>query len=186
VDGWELFPVRPLGISPGAYFELDGVSAGPHTWSAVTGAWYEWGSRFVMYTYRGSFTQPASGSLDIHIPDQAVKDLLGAPPASLGYWEGYYFDAGNACHSAAFKFNQDGTFIFYNANNQADTGAYSLVKRSTNINTFKFHAAGSGWSGDGLLVETQAAFTMNNGPASWPKITYVYRPQGYVRNPACP
>ncbi len=91
VDGWELFPVRPLGMFPGAYFELDGVAAGPHTWSAISGAWDESGKRFSMYSYSGSFTQPASGTWDIHIADKTINDLLSLPPAAPGYWEGYYF-----------------------------------------------------------------------------------------------
>ncbi len=86
----------------------------------------------------------------------------------------------------AFKFKPDGTFNFYNANVQIDTGTYSLVKREPNINRVKFHVEGPGKSVDGLLVETQAAFSMSNGPVSWPKITYVYRPQGYYLNPFCP
>ena len=89
VDGWEQFPVRPLAILPGAYYELDGVASGSHTWTAVTGFWDDYGQRFSMYTYSGIFTQPGSGSYNIHIPDMTIKDLMSVPPANLGYWEGY-------------------------------------------------------------------------------------------------
>ena len=92
VDGMEQFPVRPLGILSGAYYELYGVAAGSHTWTAATGFWDDWGRRFTMYTYSGSYSQPASGTYTVHIPDMTIKDLLSVPPANLGYWEGYYFD----------------------------------------------------------------------------------------------
>jgi hypothetical protein len=39
---------------------------------------------------------------------------------------------------------------------------------------------------DGLLIETHGQFFMKNGPSTWLQITYVYKPQGYVRNPFCP
>jgi hypothetical protein len=185
VDGMEQFPVRPLGILNGAYYELYGVSPGSHTWTAATGFWDDWGRRFTMYTYSGSYSQPASGSYSIHIPDMTIKDLLSVPPSNLGYWEGYYFDASANCWTVAFKFNQDGTYAFYNANSQIGSGTYSLVSRQPNIFTVKFHVAGS-QSADGMLIETQRQFYMQNGPASWPQIAYVYKPLGYVRNPFCP
>ena len=185
VDGMEQFPVRPLGILPGAYYELSGITAGSHTWTAATGFWNDWGQRFVMYTYSGSYSQPASGDYTIHIPDMTIRDLLSVPPANLGYWEGYYFDAAANCWTVAFKFKQDGTYAFYNANNLLGSGTYSLVLRQPNIFSVKFHVAGSQIK-DGMLIETQGQFSMQNGPPSWPQITYVYKPQGYVRNPFCP
>ena len=189
VDGMEQFPVRPLGILPGAYYELYGVSAGSHTWTVATGFWDDWGRRFTMYTYTGQFTQPATGSKDITIPDRTIQDLLTVPPANLGYWEGYYFDASANCHTSAFKFNQNGTYTFYNDNSQIDSGTYSLPSgnpRQPTIFNVKFHVASPYQNVDGQLIETQGRFFMNNGPASWLWITYVYKPLGYVRNPFCP
>jgi hypothetical protein len=185
VDGMEQFPVRPLGILSGAYYELYGVTPGFHTWTAATGFWDDWGRRFTMYLYSGSFNQPASGAYAIHIPDMSINNLLSVPPTNLGYWEGYYFDAYANCYTVAFKFKQDGTYAFYNANNQIGTGTYSLVSRQPNIFTVNFHVAGS-QAANGMLIETHGQFFMQNGPLSWPQITYVYKPQGYVRNPFCP
>jgi len=185
VDGMEQFPVRPLGILSGAYYELYGVSSGLHTWTAATGFWDDWGQRFTMYTYSGSYSQPASGTYSIHIPDMTIKDLLSVPPSNLGYWEGYYFDAHANCWTVAFKFKQDGTYAFYNANSQIDSGTYSLVSHQPNIFSVKFHVSGAP-SVEALLIETQGQFSLQNGPASWPQITYVYKAQGYVRNPFCP
>jgi hypothetical protein len=186
VDGWEQFPVGPMGIVPGAYYEAGGISPGQHTWTAVTGSWDEWGNRHSMYRYSGTYTQPASGSFDIHIPDKTINDLLSVPSDNLGYWEGYYFGSDNACHSVAFKFKPDGSYNFYNANVQIDTGTYSLIAKQPNINSVKFRVTDLGGSVDGLLVETQGAFFMNNGPAAWPQVTYIYKPQGYFPNPFCP
>jgi hypothetical protein len=186
VDGWEQFPVRPLGILSGAYYELDGVPAGQHTWTAITGFWDDWGQRFSMYTYTGTYTQPASGPRDVTIPDMTIQDLLTVPPTNLGYWEGYYFDAYANCWTTAFRFYSNGTFDFYNANTKVDNGTYSLVQREPDIFSTKFHINSSHQSFDGLLVETHGEFFMKNGPPSWQQITYVYKPQGYVRNAFCP
>ena len=186
VDGWEQFPVRPLAILPGAYYELDGVPAGSRTWTAVTGFWDDTGHRFSMYNYSGTFTQPGSGTYTVHIPDMTIQDLLSVPPANLGYWEGYYYDANINCHTTAFKFKQDGTFTFYNANTAIDSGTYSLKLREPSIFSTKFHIASSQQSADGLLIETHGQFFMSNGPASWRQITYVFKPQGYKYNQFCP
>jgi hypothetical protein len=186
VDGWEQFPVRPLGILSGAYYELYGVLAGQHTWTATTGSWDDWGSRASMYTYSGQFAQPGSGSYEVHIPDMTIQGLLKAPPANLGYWEGYYFDSSANCHTRAFKFDQVGTYTLYNANTAIDNGTYSLVQRLPALFSAKFHVHSATYNWDGLLIETQGQFSMQNGPANWPRITYVYKPQGYVSNPFCP
>ena len=138
-----------------------------------------------MYTYTGTYSQPAIGSLYVSIPDMTIQDLLSVPPANLGDWEGYYFDAYGSCWTVAFKFKQDGTYTVYNANNQIGSGTYALVQREPNIFSVKFHVAGSQVA-DGLLIETHGQFFMQNGPTSWPQITYVYKAQGYVRNPFCP
>ena len=186
VDGWEQFPVRPLGILSGAYYELDNVPVGSHTWTATTGFWDDWGQRFTMYAYSGVYTQPASGHWDVTIPDMNIRDLLSVPPGNLGYWEGYYFDQYANCHTTAFKFQQNGTYTFYNANVQIDSGTYALVQRQPAIFSTKFHVNSAQQNVDGLLIETHGQFFMKNGPASWQQITYVYKPQGYVRNPFCP
>jgi hypothetical protein len=188
IDGWEQFPVRPLGIMPGDYYALDGVPSGSHTWTAATGFWDDLGNRFTMYTYSDTYTQPASGSQSVHIPDMTIQNLLSVPPANLGYWEGYYFDQYASCNTVAFKFQQNGTYTFYNANIVIDTGTYSLVERSPNTFSVKFHVTSSSGhqSVDGLLIETHGQFYMKNGPPSWQQITYVYKPQGYVRNSFCP
>jgi hypothetical protein len=186
VDGWEQFPVRPLGILPCAYYELDGVPSGQHSWTAVTGFWDDFGQRFEMYNYSGTYGQPVSGSSNAHIPDVTIQNLLTVPPTNLGYWEGYYFDASSNCHTTAFRFQQNGTYTFYNANTQVDSGTYSLVLREPSIFSVKFHVTSANQNVDGLLIETRGQFFMRNGPASWPQITYVYKPQGYVRNAFCP
>jgi hypothetical protein len=186
MDGWEQFPVRPLTIQPGSYYELDGVPSGSHTWTAVTGYWDEYDQRFSMYNYSGIFTQPSSGSFTVHIPDMTIQDLLSVPPANLGYWEGYYYDAGGNCSTTAFKFKQNGTYNYYRSNVLVDTGTYSLVQREPAIFSTKFKVTDTGGSLDGLLIETHSMFYMNTGPSSWPQVTYVYKPQGYVRNNLCP
>ena len=185
VDGWEQFPVRPLGILSGAYYELDGVPSGHHTWTAITGFWDDWGQRFEMYAYSGDYTQSGS-SKEVDIPDMTIQDLLSVPPANLGYWEGYYFDAYGNCFTTAFKFKQDGTFTFYNANSAIDTGTYTLKLREPSIFSTQFHVSSSKQNVDGLLVETSGLFYMTNGPTGWPQITYVFKPQGYVYNSFCP
>ena len=188
VDDWEQFPVSPLVILPGAYYEMEGVPSGQHSWTALTGFWDDQGRRFSMYEYWDEFTQPSSGSYEVHIPDMTIQDLLSVPPTNLGYWEGYYFDQYASCHTTAFKFKPDGTYTFYNANSVFDTGTYSLVQREPNIFSVKFHVTSSTGKQnvDGLLIETHGQFFMKNGPASWQQITYVYKPQGYVRNDFCP
>lgn len=182
VDGWEQFPVRPLGILSGSYYELDELAPGTHTWKATTGFWDDTGQRFSMYNYSGQFSQPSSGSYSVHIPDMRIQDLLSVPPANLGYWEGYYFDSNANCHTAAFKFKQDGTYNFYVSNALQGSGVYSLVQYEPAIFSTKFQVNGF----QGLLVETQGEFYMSNGPSSWKQITYVFKSQGYVYNPFCP
>jgi len=186
VDGWEQFPVRPLGILPGSYYELYEVPSGQHSWTAITGFWDDWGQRFSMYTYTGEYDQPDSGSYEIDIPDMTIQDLMTVPPTNLGYWEGYYFDGYGNCYTTAFRFNQNGTYDFYNANSKIDNGTYSLVQREPAIFSTKFHVYSANQNVDGLLIETHGQFFMKNGPPSWPQITYVYKPQGYVYNPFCP
>jgi hypothetical protein len=185
VDGWEQFPVRPLAILSGSYYEMDGLAAGTHTWSATTGFWDDWGQRFEMYQYSGTFTQPASGSYSVDIPEMTINDILSVPPDNVGYWEGYYWDANITCHTAAFKFKQDGTYIFYVGNKTQGTGTYSDYQRLPNIFSLKFSL--SGLSGvQAFLIETHGQFDLNNGPDGWKQITYVFKPQGYVYNPFCP
>jgi hypothetical protein len=186
VDDMEQFPVRPLAILPGADFELEGVPSGQHSWTALTGFWDDWGQRFSMYTYSGEFTQPSSGSYEVHIPDMTIQDLLSVPPANVGYWEGSYYDQNSNCFTTAFKFRQDGTYTFYNSNNAVDSGKYSLVQRQPAIFSTKFHITSNKQNADGLLLETRGQFYMDNGPSNWRQITYVYKPQGYVRNSFCP
>jgi hypothetical protein len=185
VDGWEQLPVRPLAILSGSYYELTGVPAGSHTWTAITGFWDDWGQRFAMYTYTGSYLQPASGSFTVNIPDMTIQDLLTVPPANLGYWEGYYFDASFNCYTVAFKFLPNGTYNFYNANVLKGSGSYALVQHQPAIFSTKFSVSGY-QSAQGLLIETQGESFMSNGPLSWPQITYQFKPQGYVYNPFCP
>jgi hypothetical protein len=185
VDGWEQFPVRPLAILSKSYYEMDGLSAGTHTWSATTGFWDDWGQRFEMYEYTGTFTQPASGSYSVDISEMSLNDILSVPPGNLGYWEGYYWDADINCHTAAFKFKQDGTYTFYTSNQAKGTGSYTDYLREPAIFSLKFSL--SGLSGvQALLVETHGQFFLNNGPDSWKQITYVFKPQGYVYNAFCP
>jgi hypothetical protein len=185
VDGWEQFPARPLAILPGAYYELDGVPSGSHTWTAITGFWDDWGRRFEMYTYSGSYSQPASGSRNVDIPDMDINDLLAVPPANLGYWEGYYFDSNVICHTMAFKFLPNGAYNFYKGNVLQGTGSYALKEREPAIFSTKFSVSGN-QTADGLLIETQGEFFMKNGPPSWQQITYQFKPQGYVYNAFCP
>lgn len=186
VDGWEQFPARPLGILPGAYYELTGVPAGQHTWTATTGFWDDFGRRFEMYKYSGSYNQGASGRATIAIPDMTINNLLSVPPANTGYWEGYYWDANSTCHTAAFKFSPSGSYTFYAGNSAQGSGTYSLVTREPAIFSVKFHVSGLPSGTDALLVETHGMFYLRNGPPSWPQITYVFKPQGYVYNAFCP
>ena len=125
-------------------------------------------------------------NLIIDTGDMTIQDLLSVPPANLGYWEGYYYDAGGNCSTTAFKFKQNGTYNYYRSNVLVDTGTYSLVQREPAIFSTKFKVTDTGGSLDGLLIETHSMFYMNTGPSSWPQVTYVYKPQGYVRNNLCP
>jgi len=174
---------RPAAEDPvGGVLRAGWDVGGQHTWTATTGSWDDWGNRVSKYTYSGTFTQPASGSKDVYVPDNTIQDLLSVPPLNLGYWEGYYFDASAHCYTTAFKFQENGTYTFYNSNTAVDSGTYTLVTREPAIFSIKFHVTGSVQNADGLLVENQGQFSMSNGPASWPQITYVYKPAGYVRN----
>jgi hypothetical protein len=188
VEGIEQFPVKPLGIPPGDKYEIDGLPAGTYSWSASTGFWDEYGDRFELYIYTGQLTQPASGTYNVDIPDMTIEDLLTVPPANLGYWEGEYYDSYGYCYTTAFKFEQNGTYTFYNANKLKDSGTYTLVERQPAIYSTKFHVTSSTGKQnvDGLLVEPYGEFYMENGPANWKQITYNYKPQGYKENPFCP
>jgi hypothetical protein len=186
VDGWEQFPVRPLAILAGSYYEMDGLAAGTHTWTATTGFWDDWGRRFEMYQYSGTFTQPASGSYSFDIPEMSLNDILSVLPDNVGYWEGYYYDARYTCHTAAFKFMPDGSYSFFDGNKLKGSGNYSdYLPRLPNTFSLKFSLSGL----DGVqafLIETHGQFTLNNGPDGWKQITYVFKPQGYAYNPFCP
>ncbi len=186
VDGWEQFPVKPLAILPGTYYELTGMSSGSHSWTATTGFWDNYGQRFEMYTYSGAYNQPASGTANITLPDMTIQNLLTVPPTNVGYWEGYYWDANIVCHTAAFKFYPNGSYAFFVGNVQQGTGTYSLVQREPSIFSVKFHVSGLPTGTDALLIETNGMFYLKNGPTSWLQITYVYKPQGYVYNAFCP
>lgn len=183
VDGVEQFPVSPLGILSGSYHEV-ALAAGAHTFVAKTGFWQSTNQRFLMYIYSGSFNLTAGQVLQIAIDDITINNLLTQFNAE-GYWEGTYWDANYNCRTAAFRFYQNGTWRFYISNVQQGSGPYSLVSRHPDTFSVKFKVA-EGADYEGLLLETQGQFYMNNGPASWRQITYGYKPQGYVYNPFCP
>ena len=156
MDGWEQFPVRPLAILPGAYYELDGVPRGSHSWTAITGFWDNWGQRFSMYTFTGSFTQPGSGSYAVHIPNRTIQDLLSVPPANLGYWEGYYYDAGLNCYTRLLYSGRMELTLFITPILRLPAGHTHSVQREPAIFTTKFHVSSSGrypMNDDGLLVK---------------------------------
>ncbi len=63
-------------------------------------------------------------------------------------------------------------------------GRYYLTRGYDRLGTYDFDIWASDTSGNWNSASGQ--FTMQNGPASWQQITYVFKPQGYVRNPFCP
>lgn len=184
INGVQEFPVGPMGIPPGDYYELS-LPSGKHAIEIRTGFWQDQSHRFDLYTYITTTDLQAGNVNLLTVNDMTIEDILtqfDQLNTGYGYWEGYYFDSGANCHTAAFRFYPNSTYKFYVGNVQQSIGNYNLVNREPGIYSLKFNAGGK----EGLLLETNGRFYMKNGPPSWLQIEYSYKFNGYQYNPFCP
>lgn len=166
VDGAEQFPASPYGIIPGNYYQLP-LNLGNHSYRAVNGFW-DGPSRFEMYTWTGTFQQPA-GIQTVTFNDPTINQLL-TRFQSTGTWEGSFWQ-NLIPHTATFKFTSSGTWTLYVDGNYSSQGTYSLVQRQPQTFSVVFSVG----SFNGTLYETLGYFMMQNGPSDWKIIEYYYK-----------
>lgn len=163
VDGGEKYPASPLGLAPGNYYEIP-VSAGSHSYTAVSGWWDIFGFRFSLYTYRNTISASAGQTTLVTFPDPTIQQLLTRFGNSAS-WEADYWDSNLLPHHAKFTFYNDGSFRFYVDNAQQGSGRYSLVRRNpsnSDLSTVTFSVPGY----QGTYWEVPGYFTMWNGPGN--------------------
>lgn len=166
INGQEQFPVSPMGILPGRYYELE-LSPGTYTVTAANGFW-DVSGRFTLYTWSGQFTQQSGVTGEVRFADPTIQQLL-AKFTSSGYWQGSYW-AGTNLYFAGFRFFSNGNFDFYNNGTKTGSGRYSLVSRNPGAFTVDFTVG----SYQGTLYETLGYFAMPNGQQPTPWIQYFY------------
>ncbi len=168
IDGVEQFPTQPMGIPPGAYYQID-LLAGSHTYRAATGFW-SGGWRTEMYVYQSSFTQTANTTVQIPFNDPTISQILTRFSDS-GYYTGDYW-TGTFPNSAAFRFYSDGTYTFYRDGLAEGTGNYSMYEYTGNF-MLKFQVTGY-QNAIATMDERSSSFYMSNGPTDWPTIQYTH------------
>jgi hypothetical protein len=168
VDGVEQFPTQPMGIPPGAYYQME-LTVGLHNYRASTGFW-SGGSRTEMYIYQSSFNQQNNTIAQIPFNDPTIAQIL-TRFGSSGYYTGDYW-TGTLPNSAAFRFYNNGTYTFYRNGVAQGSGNYSMVSYLGNF-MLTFQVTGY-QNAQGRMDERSASFYMKNGPADWPTIQYTY------------
>ena len=168
IDGVEQFPSQPMGIPPGAYFQVE-LPPGSHTYRAATGFW-SGGWRTEMYTYQSTFTQTSNITVQIPFNNPTIAQILTRFGTS-GYYTGDYW-VGTLPHSAAFRFYNNGTYTFYRDGLAQGGGTYGMTSYTGNFQlTFQV----SGYQNEtGTMDERSSSFYMKNGPPDWPTIQYTY------------
>ena len=168
VDGVEQFPTQPMGIPPGAYYQMD-LTVGSHNYRASTGFW-SGGSRTEMYIYQTSFNQQNNTTVQIPFNNPTIAQILTRFQSS-GYYTGDYW-VGTLPNSAAFRFYNNGTYTFYRNGVAQGSGNYSMVSYPGNF-MLTFQVTGT-MNAQGKMDERSSSFYMKNGPADWPTIQYTY------------
>jgi hypothetical protein len=168
VDGVEQFPTQPMGIPPGAYYQME-LTVGLHNYRASTGFW-SGGSRTEMYIYQTSFNQQNNTIVQIPFNDPTIAQIL-TRFGSSGYYTGDYW-TGTLPNSAAFRFFNNGTYTFYQNGVAQGSGNYSMVSYLGNF-MLTFQVTGY-QNAQGRMDERSSSFYMKNGPADWPTIQYTY------------
>ena len=167
IDGVQKFPQPPQGIPPNSTYEIP-MAAGGHSYEAWNGFW-DGVSRFTMYKFSGSWTQPA-GTYTITLNNPTITQLLTKFGTS-GYYLGEYW-SGTNFHYKGFRFYNTGTYNYYLDGALAGTGTYSLAPGGyPGSYTVTFNVTGA-QAATGYYSETGGTFYMKNGPSDWPVIYY--------------
>jgi hypothetical protein len=167
IDGVQKFPQAPQGIPPGTTYEIP-ITTGGHSYQAINGFW-NGTSRFEMYHFNGTWTQPA-GAYTITINNPTISQLL-TKFSSSGYYLGEYW-SGTNFHYKGFRFYNTGTYNYYLDGALAGTGTYSLAPGGyPGSYTVTFNVTGA-QAATGYYSETGGTFYMKNGPSDWPVIYY--------------
>jgi hypothetical protein len=167
INGQEQFPVSPMGILPGHYYELE-FSPGMYDVTASNGFWDAGGSRFTMYMWAGQFNQQPGMTGEVTFNDPTIEQLLTRWTNS-GYWQGSYW-AGTNLYFAGFRFFSNSKWDFYDNGTKTASGNYSVVSRNPGAFTVDFTIG----SYRGTLYETFGYFAMPNGPQPTPWIEYYH------------
>jgi hypothetical protein len=171
IDGIQQFPSSPLGILSGSSYRVN-VSAGSHTFAAYNGWWEGDGSRFLMYSWNGSFSDQEG---NVTFTDPSIHQLLTGFGSSGYYLTDYWTGDPVEYHEASFCFYSDGSFMFYIDGARADQGTYGGVTRSSGIVTFYVTNSDGSERFEGLYLETEGKFSMENGPADWRVLEYIHK-----------
>jgi hypothetical protein len=166
INGQEQFPVSPMGILPGHYYELE-LSPGTYDVTASNGFW-DGSSRFTMYNWSGQCNQQPGVTGEVRFNDPTIQELLTRWRSS-GYWEGSYW-SGTNLYFAGFRFFSNGKWDLYDNGNKTGSGNYSVVSRNPGAFTVTFTVGGF----QGTLYETFGYFAMPNGPQPTPWIEYYH------------
>ena len=174
VDGQEVILAEAQTLLPnGGYLDVS-VPAGSHNFSAGAGFW-NGGSKASIYPMPGGSFSDQSGTVSIY--DPSITQIM-TQYGNSGYFGGSYWD-GTTPYCAAFNFYTNGSFDFYIDGNWNDSGSYSLVQRMPGSYAVEFNVVNSAGteSFNGTFYYSGAAagtMYMNNGPAGWEQIDYIY------------
>jgi len=171
VDGIEQFPTPGTGIPPGYYYQLP-LAPGMHTLAALSGTWNPDGTRFQMYSFNGSFNQPAGSIWTVNLNNPSIADLLTRFYSS-GRWTGEYWQ-NLTLHFRTFQFLSNGTFKLYDDGIQIQWGTYQLVRYTAGVVIFSVRYV-TGETFEGTLNEIEGVFLMRNGVSGWPTLQYTYQ-----------
>ena len=164
----QYIPTMMDSVLPGQYRDVP-LSAGTHSYLATNGFWQSDGSRFEMYMWQGSYTQPSGTTFTISFPDPTINKLLTQFQNS-GLWSGTYW-TDLVPHTRAYRFFANGQWSRWVDNNPAGSGTYTLVSRDPSSFTVTFSTG----QNTGTYYELMGYFFMQDGPASWPLIDYYYQ-----------
>ncbi len=172
IDGQEVILTEAQTLlTNGGYLDVT-VPAGSHNFSAGAGFW-NGGNKAAIYPMSGGSFTDQSGS--VTIVDPSISQIM-TYYGNGGYFGGPYWD-GTTPYCAAFNFYADGSFDFYIDGAWNDSGTYSLVERQPGSYAVVFSVTNGSESFNGTYYYSGASaglMFMNNGPAGWEQIEYVY------------
>jgi hypothetical protein len=156
------------GVLPGNNYTFEFNSSGTVNFILGVGFW-DGDTRDVWFVLSGYINVTVGTTSTLTFNNPTIGQILSGFSSSKN-WTGEYWDAALNMHMAAFKFNSNGTWTWYNDDVASGSGTVSLVSwpdYSLSI-TFKLCTGCDAIT----MFYPFAMFYYSNGPAFWPDIMY--------------